>query len=95
MNTHYMVLQVTENALPEVIEAAWKALMKKYHPDANPGVDPRVAQAVNAAHDILSNPEMRQRYDVWLAAQRNPEPQVYVIMQGFGFAGTRTTTGGW
>lgn len=93
MVTHYMVLQVTENAWPEVVEAAWKALMKRYHPDANPGIDPRNAQAVNAAHDILADREMRQKYDAWLYEQRNPQPTMTII-QGVAWSGN-VSTGSW
>ena len=33
--THYDVLEVSENASQEVIQMAYKALVKKYHPDLN------------------------------------------------------------
>ena len=35
--THYDVLEVSENASQEVIQMAYKALVKKYHPDVNKG----------------------------------------------------------
>jgi curved DNA-binding protein CbpA len=34
--THYDVLQVRPNADAEMIEAAFKRLAAKYHPDRNP-----------------------------------------------------------
>ena len=35
-NTLYEILEVSENASPEVIEKAYKILVKKYHPDLQP-----------------------------------------------------------
>jgi DnaJ-class molecular chaperone len=70
MRTAYTTLQVTENALPEVIEAAWKALCKKFHPDVNPNADPRIMQWINRAHQILSDEILRRQYDLGLAAER-------------------------
>jgi len=69
--THYEVLQIAENAGPEMIEAAWKIQMRACHPDHHKGkrADER-ARVVNEAHDILSDPQKRANYDVQLAAQR-------------------------
>ena len=33
MKNYYKILEVSENASPEVIEKAYKVLVKKYHPD--------------------------------------------------------------
>ena len=33
MKNYYEILEVSQNASPEVIEKAYKALVKKYHPD--------------------------------------------------------------
>ena len=35
MKDYYKILEVWENASAEVIHMAYKALVKKYHPDAN------------------------------------------------------------
>ena len=37
MKDYYKILQVAPDASPEVIQMAYKALAKKYHPDLNPG----------------------------------------------------------
>jgi len=62
----YAVLNVAPDADPAVIEAAYKALMKKYHPDrlggANAG-DERRAAEINEAFQVLRDPERRPRYD--------------------------------
>lgn len=47
----YAMLFVTDDAPPEVIKAAYKALAIKYHPDR--GGDTVAMQAVNAAYDRL------------------------------------------
>ena len=59
--THYDTLQVSRTASIEVIEAAYKSLMKLYHPDVSG--DTRYAQALNAAHDVLADLEKREKYD--------------------------------
>ena len=62
----YTVLNVAPTADPAVIEAAYKALMKKYHPDMLSGStegDPQKAAEINQAFQILKDPERRARYD--------------------------------
>ena len=61
---YYAILQVDPKAEKEVIEAAYRRLAAKYHPDRNrsPEAAERMKQ-INAAYDILSNPEKRAAYD--------------------------------
>jgi curved DNA-binding protein CbpA len=59
--TYYELLQVQPEASTEVIEASWRALMKKHHPDKKGNAE--IAKALNEAHDVLSNPEKRAGYD--------------------------------
>jgi hypothetical protein len=66
----YVVLQVHPDADFEVIEAAYRQLMKKHHPD-KAGNDPsRIAahearaKAINEAFRVLRDPEQRRRYDL-------------------------------
>jgi len=58
----YARLQVHPQADEEVIEAAFKALAKKYHPDR--GGDEKVFKAVGEARDILTDTARRREYDV-------------------------------
>lgn len=52
----YSILGVAPEAEPEVVEAAYRALMKKYHPDRWAGApeDGKArAQDINAAYDAV------------------------------------------
>lgn len=71
--TYYEILQVSPNASQEVIEATWKVLMQKYHPDAQSGLSPEARHEksvrLNEAHDVLSDPRKREAYDRELEQQ--------------------------
>ena len=59
----YARLEITPDASPEVIEVAWRALLRRHHPDiAGPSGLER-SKRINVAHDWLSNPDLRTRYD--------------------------------
>jgi DnaJ domain len=60
----YRLLQVDPSAEQEVIEAAYRRLARKYHPDVNP--DPAAAarmRELSAAYHVLRDPECRAAYD--------------------------------
>lgn len=61
----YARLEVGTDASPEAIELAWRALLRKHHPDvAGDGADAlERAKRINVAHDWLSDPDLRARYD--------------------------------
>jgi len=60
----YQVLGVSRSADTKDIKKAYRQLAKKYHPDANPGEDTtQKFQEINRAYEVLSNPELKQRYD--------------------------------
>jgi curved DNA-binding protein CbpA len=62
----YARLEVSTDASPEAIELAWRALLKRHHPDVAGGDEAAAlerAKRINVAHDWLSSPELRARYD--------------------------------
>jgi curved DNA-binding protein CbpA len=59
----YARLELPVDASFEAIEIAWRALLKQHHPDvAGPTAD-QLAKRINVAHDWLSDPDLRARYD--------------------------------
>jgi curved DNA-binding protein len=62
---YYKILGVEKNATLKDIKAAYRKLARKYHPDLHP--DDKDAkknfQMINEAHEVLSDPEKRKKYD--------------------------------
>ena len=65
---YYDILEVSKNASPEIIEKAYKTLVKKYHPDLQIAEEKNKYEEkikkINEAYDILSNSEKRKNYDL-------------------------------
>jgi DnaJ-class molecular chaperone len=61
----YQILGVKPAASAEEIRRAYRKLAKQFHPDLNPGKKEAETRfkAINAAYDLLSDPEKRARYD--------------------------------
>ncbi len=61
----YARLEVAVEASPEAIELAWRALLKRHHPDIAGSGEAALdrAKRINVAHDWLSDPDLRARYD--------------------------------
>jgi curved DNA-binding protein CbpA len=60
----YKILQVDSEAEDEVIQAAYRRLAQKYHPDL--AVGPEAAErmvAINAAWELLRTPDRRKAFD--------------------------------
>lgn len=69
----YKTLQVDPEADAEVIEAAYRRLARKYHPDVHPS--PAAGEwmkQLNAAYEVLRQPDRRARYDGQRATRRPP-----------------------
>lgn len=63
---YYDILEVQPSASEEVIKMAYKALVKKYHPDnyiGDPKEAEKIMRQINEAYDILSDREKRAQYD--------------------------------
>ncbi len=63
-NDPYKVLQVDPEAEDEVIQAAYRRLARKYHPDLaeTPEAAARMSR-INAAWELIGDPEARRAYD--------------------------------
>jgi DnaJ-class molecular chaperone len=65
MSDPYQTLGIDKTADADAVKRAYRKLAKQYHPDRNKD-DPKAAErfkALNAANDILSDPEKRAAYD--------------------------------
>lgn len=90
MRDYYATLQVDPRAEPEVIEAAYRRLARKHHPDAS--ADPEAAsrmRELNDAYEVLHDPARRRAYDAaWLASRpatpRRPSAVPLPLLAGIG-----------
>lgn len=83
----YRVLQLDPSADPEVIEAAYRRLALKYHPDHNRG-DAQAEEhmkRINEAYRVLGKPDLRDDYDARSGA-RLPELEIIpseIVLRAF------------
>ena len=75
MASHYETLGVGKDASPDEIKKAFRRLAAQHHPDR--GGDTKKFQEIQAAYDVLSDPEKRAAYDT-------PAPQFGDGFQQFG-----------
>ena len=65
---YYEILEINKNASPEIIEKAYKTLVKKYHPDLQKenlkSKYEEKIKNINEAYEVLSNVEKRKNYDL-------------------------------
>lgn len=85
--TLYEILEVSENASAEVIEKAYKVLVKKYHPDLQEASEKQKAEEkmkkINEAYDVLCDEARRREYDEELREKREYEKARYYQEQNF------------
>src|ERR1700710_1185875 len=62
---YYKNFGVDKNASEETIKKTYRKLARKLHPDLNPNDKEahRKFQQINEAHEVLSDPEKRKKYD--------------------------------
>jgi curved DNA-binding protein len=78
---YYKILGLKKSATDKEIKRAFRRLAREHHPDVNPGdasAEERFKE-INEAHEVLSDPEKRQKYDQlgadwqrWQHAGRGP-----------------------
>lgn len=78
----YAALGVKRDASQDEIRRAYRKLARKHHPDLNPGdkAAEEKFKRVAAAHDLLSDPEKRARFDrgeIDASGQERPQQRYY------------------
>lgn len=85
MKNYYEILEVNENASPEVIEKAYKTLAKKYHPDLQNGENQKKyaekMKEINEAYEVLSNDFKKSSYDEQLKSKTVTEEEYQKVLQ--------------
>ena len=85
----YQTLGVSKDASDKEISSAYRRLARQYHPDLTGGdkaAEERFKQ-VNAAHDVLSDPNRREAYNKWGDQWEHAEQLEEMQRQRGGFAG--------
>ena len=70
--SYYDWLEVSPKASQEVIEKAYKVLVKKYHPDLQDGTNQEAEnniRKINEAYSVLSDKNKREEYDTLLVKE--------------------------
>lgn len=79
VKTYYDILEVSADASYEEIKKSYRRLSLQYHPDRNKGVayfEERFKE-INAAYQVLKDPETRNRYDTNLYYASQPHHDAY------------------
>jgi len=87
----YKTLQVDPEADPEVIQAAFRRLAQKWHPDVASGPDAvRRMTSINRAWEVLGDPARRAAYDQARAEGRRWPGNAAASGSGAGTAASRS-----
>ena len=60
---YYEVLGITQSATSNEIKEKFRLLAKEWHPDKRKDSSDEKMSEINNAYDVLSNPELRDKYD--------------------------------
>jgi molecular chaperone DnaJ len=61
---HYQTLEISQTATQPEIKRAYRRLVKQFHPDVQSEIaDGEKIIAINAAYEVLSDPQRRRTYD--------------------------------
>ena len=75
-SNHYATLGLDRRCSLEQIRTAYRVLAKKFHPDLNSDSAQAVTETreINAAYEVLSDPDRRRTYDESLAGDAKTKP---------------------
>ncbi len=86
----YKVLQVDPEADPEVVQAAYRRLAQKFHPDRAAGPEAAVRMTeINRAWEVIGDPARRAAHD----AERRAHADVASVLRGSAPGSRRSTAG--
>jgi hypothetical protein len=71
----YAELEVARDASVDLIEAAYRLLVKQHHPDVAASQDDRRIKRLNTARAWLKDPALRRRYDAARSIDRSTAPR--------------------
>ena len=83
MKNYYEILEVNEKASQEIIDKAYKTLVKKYHPDLylysteQKKQSEKKLQEINEAYHVLSDEFLRSQYDIEIKKERDRANREY------------------
>ena len=84
MKNYYEMLEIDKNASDEIIKVAYKALVKKYHPDLKEGISKINAKEkikkINEAYDILKKKKKKYEYDQNLINESITKEQYEILL---------------
>jgi curved DNA-binding protein CbpA len=69
---YYDILQVSPNAHVEVIKSSYRTIMSKLNMHPDKGGDEEIAKLINEAYEVLSNEQLRAKYDKQYYSQIPP-----------------------
>src|SRR5205814_8663426 len=86
---YYVVLGIAEDADSDAIRSAFRALARRYHPDAGAGSSSDEFRRALEAYETLSDPDRRRLYDRDLRGSRVRPRIIAEPMVSFGFPNPR------
>src|SRR5260370_14239 len=86
---YYQILGVDRKADQKAISQAFRKLARQHHPDVNPGNKQAEARFkdINEAHQVLSDPEKRAKYDQVLELREHGGGWAELLRRGGGRGG--------